>query len=175
MILKFRALVWACVCLSLQTLRVFMALCKRWSDITTASVYVTYLWSSLFFQKSWALVPRGAREVWGDAFEGKTGAGGSQLIFDVENPVTTGQSHDKGGFLRLFSLQTWLFATIVRPWDMGFHALFLGKSWSFIICWGQVPCFFFPFDTKIYILFHLVEAASSRRSVESPLSWHFSD
>lgn len=103
-----------------------------------------------FFQKSWALVPRGAREVWGDAFEGKTGAGGSQLIFDVENPLTTGQSHDKCGFLRLFSLQTWLFATIVRPWDMGFHALFLGKSWSFIIFWGQVPCFFFPFDMKIY-------------------------
>ena len=154
MILKFRALVWACVCVSLQTLRVFMALCKRWSDITTASAYVTYLWSSLFFfQKGWALVPRGARKVWGDAFEGKTGAGGSQLIFDVENPVTTGQSHDKGGFLTLFP-PNMAFCDNCETLGHGFPCLVLLGSlgvWSFF--GGKFRVFFFSvrqFDMKIY-------------------------
>lgn len=87
---------------------------------------------------------------------------------------------------RTISRQRWLFDSfpskhgfLRQLWDLGTWVSMpcsFGKSWSLIIFWGQVPCFFFPFDSSTwkYILFHLVEAASSRRSVESPLSLHFS-
>lgn len=124
----------------------------KWYNHSISICYISLI-VSFFFQKSWALVPRGAREVWGDAFEGKTGAGGSQLIFDVENPVTTGQSHDKGGFLTLFP-PNMAFCDNCETLGHGFPCLVLLGSlgvWSFF--GGKFRVFFFSvrqFDMKIY-------------------------
>ena len=158
MILKFRALVWACVCVSLQTLRVLMALCTRWSNMNYSKCCIPLI--VYIYQKSWALLPRGAREVWGDAYEGKTG-GGSQLIFDKpsDNRTVCDSFPSKRGNIGL--------------WDLGtcFPCPVLWESWSFISFLRASSMFFCPFDTKIAFS---TKWRLLRRSVESPLSSHFS-
>lgn len=106
MILKFRALVWACVCLSLQTLRVFMALCKRWSDITTASAYVTYLWSSLlFFPEELSTCATRCKRSMRRCFWRENRCWGQPADLWCRKPFDN----------RTISRQMWLFATLFPP------------------------------------------------------------